>query len=49
MINGNRGHGCSCTEQEHTDFGLIRTHIREIARINFVTHIYQSSSRNCRR
>ena len=33
MINGNRGHGCNCTEQEHADFGLIRTHIRETARI----------------
>lgn len=33
MINGNRGHGCNCTEQEHADFRLIRTHIRETARI----------------
>ena len=33
MINGNRGNGCNCTEQEHADFRLIRTHIRETARI----------------
>ena len=27
MINGSRGHECNCTEQEHADFGLIRTYI----------------------
>ena len=32
MINGNGGHECNCTEQEHTDSGLTWTRIRETAK-----------------
>ena len=32
-MNGNGGHECNCTEQEHTDSGLTWTRIRETARI----------------